>query len=137
MTKIQLLRVVFFFFSDCYNEVMNLSTPILICDHSEEFRGLLRDMLTKHGFFHVVEAASKEESLQSIKNLQKSFFTIIRDEFLNEEVIQLLIRDNAYVIMAQPEKTQTTLLAARLGVSRFISFPFSSQKLLEKINEIL
>ncbi len=116
---------------------MNLATPILICDQSEEFRGLLRDMLTKHGFFHVVEAASPEESLLGLKSHEKSLFTIIRDDFLNEEIIQLLIKNNTYVIMAQPEKPQTTAYAARLGVLHFLSFPFSSQKLLEKINQIL
>jgi CheY-like chemotaxis protein len=47
---------------------MNLSNPILICDENEEFRILVRDMLTKNGFFHVLEALNSTEAAELLKN---------------------------------------------------------------------
>ena len=37
---------------------MNLSIPILICDEREEIRLLIKNMLAKQGFFHMIEVQS-------------------------------------------------------------------------------
>lgn len=116
---------------------MNLSTPILICDQSEDFRVLLRDMLTKHGFFHIVEATSYKEGAAYLKVQANNCFSIIRDDCMNEEIMALVEKSNSFIVLTRPENPTTTALAARLGIMHFLSFPFSSQKLLEKINQII
>lgn len=114
---------------------MNLATPILIGDSSEEFRSLLRDMLTKHGFFHIVEATNQNEVMNFLDQEKKDFFILIQSEILNENVLQKMEQKN-FLILAQANKPQTISLAARLGVKYFLSFPFSSQGLVEKIRLI-
>ncbi len=114
---------------------MNLATPILIGDSSEEFRSLLRDMLTKHGFFHIVEATASNEVAVFLEQETKDFFVLIQSELLNENIIEKIQQKN-FLILAQSNKNETISLAARLGVKYFLSFPFSSQGLVEKIKMI-
>ncbi len=115
---------------------MNLSTPILIADRSEDFRSLLRDMLTKHGFFHVLEASNEEEALHYIKTEKKTAFILIQQDVLNSEIINLISLRKNFVVIGQPDQPKTVTLAARLGVKHILNFPFSSLILLEKISSV-
>ena len=115
---------------------MNLSNPILISDRSEDFRALLRDMLTKHGFFHVLEAANEEETIHLISQEKKPVFILIQQDVLNAALIEILSKRKDFIVIGQPDQPQTVALAARLGVKHILNFPFSSLILLEKINSI-
>jgi DNA-binding NtrC family response regulator len=115
---------------------MNLSNPILISDRSEDFRSLLRDMLTKHGFFHVLEASNEEETLQAIKQEKKPVFILIQQDVLNGELTEILSKRKNFIVIGQPDQPQTVNLAARLGVKHILNFPFSSLILLDKISAI-
>lgn len=122
---------------DCYDGLMNLAIPIIICTKSEEFRILIREMLTKNGFFHVVEASNAEETNTLMKEEKHPFFTLIQLDNLSEEVLKTLGQNKSYIIIGQPDDPRTVNMAARLGVKHFLSFPFSSQMLVDKIQNIL
>ena len=62
---------------------MNLSIPIIICDENDDIRLLLKEMLTKHGYFHLVEAHSSEEMLQLISDEQ---FVLIHENLMNSKI---------------------------------------------------
>ena len=116
---------------------MNLATPILIFHLSEDFRSLLRDMLGKHGFFHVLEATNEEEVQNVIKKEGPSVFLLMQADLLNEDIIGKLKVNKNFLVFVQQEENKTLSLAARLGLSHLMTFPFSSQTLLQKIKSIV
>ena len=115
---------------------MNLSNPILICDENEEFRILIRDMLTKNGFFHVLEAVNDSEALSLLKN-QNNFFVIVESKFITSEMNAALQRQKNFIVFADNNESSSVLLAAKLGVEHVMSYPFHSKKLIEKMNTLL
>lgn len=119
---------------DCYDCRMNLSNPIIICDENEEIRLLLKEMLTKHGYFHLVEASSQQETQQLISDEQ---FVLIHKNLLNEQLKSILSQRRNYLIVAQSDDEQTINLAATFGVEHVISFPYTSRGLVEKINSLM
>lgn len=120
--------------SDCYTVLMNHATPIIICDSNEDFRSHLREMLSKHGFFHVLEATNSYEAL-SLMSQEKVFYSILQPALITEDVIDKLIQTkNKYLIIAQSDRDETFNLSIRLGVKNFLSFPFSSQYLVDKMS---
>ena len=116
---------------------MNLATPILIFHLSEDFRSLLRDMLGKHGFFHVLEATSAEEVQNVMKKEGSSLFLLMQGDLLNESIMSKLKANKNFLVFVQQEENKTLSLAARLGLSHLVTFPFSSQSLLQKIKSIV
>lgn len=115
---------------------MNLSNPILICDENEEFRILVRDILTKNGFFHVIEAVNSEEAYEHLKN-KNEYFVIIEAKAINSEVNAVLKKQKNFIVFADNNEPNTVLLSAKLGVEHVMSFPFHSKKLIDKINSLL
>lgn len=122
--------------SDCYDWRMNLSNPILICDENEEFRILIRDMLTKNGFFHVIEAVNSQEACEHLNN-KNDYFVIIEAKAINSEVNSVLKKQKNFIVFADNSDANTVLLAAKLGVEHVMSYPFHSKKLIDKINSLL
>lgn len=119
---------------DCYDCRMNLSIPIIICDENDDIRLLLKEMLTKYGFFHLVEAHSPEEMLQLLTNEQ---FILIHKNLVNEKIKKVLSQRRNFLIVAQSDAPETVNLAAYFGVKHLISFPYTSKGLVEKINGLL
>ena len=115
---------------------MNLSNPILICDENEEFRILIRDMLTKNGFFHVLEAVNGSEASEILKN-KNDFFVIIEAKALSNEMNSLLQKQKNFIVFAEKAQSETILLSAKLGVNHVMSYPFHSRKLIDKINSLI
>ena len=122
------------FIPDCYDCRMNLSTPIIICDENEEIRLLLKEMLTRYGYFHLVEASSSEEVLQLIVKEQ---FILIHKNLINEKIKSILSHREKFLVIAQADSAGTDNLSANFGVKHLISFPYTSKSLVEKINELL
>lgn len=116
--------------------MMNFTKPILICDENEEFRILVRDMLTKNGFFHIVEASKSEEALTILKK-QTNHFVLINAHELNLALTEELSKQGNYLVMANNNSPETLTLSARLGVNSILSFPFHSKKLIDKINTLI
>ena len=119
---------------DCYDCRMNLSNPIIICDENDEIRLLIKEMLTKHGYFHLMEAHSSQEVLQY---LTKEQFIIIHKNLLNEQIKKLLSERENYLIVAQNDEAEAVNLAASFGVKHLISFPYSSQSLVARMNTLI
>lgn len=113
---------------------MNLSNPIIICDENDEIRLLMKEMLTKHGYFHLMEAHSSQEVIQFLSPEQ---FLIIHKNLLNEPIKKLISQRENYLIISQNDEAETVNLAAIFGVKHLISFPYSSKSLVEKINSLL
>lgn len=115
---------------------MKHSLPVLIASHNEEFRALLREMLEKSGFFHILEAASDEEVENFFANHSSASLSLIHESVLSAKSIRLLSQKEHYLILARPENENIVSWTAQLGVEHFLSFPFSSERLVTKINRI-
>jgi len=113
---------------------MNLSIPIIICDENDDIRLLLKEMLTKHGYFHLVEAHSSEEMLQLISDEQ---FVLIHESLVNSKIKKNLSQKENFLIIAQQDSSEMINLSANFGVNHLISFPYTSKTLVEKINTLL
>ncbi len=116
--------------------LMNLATPIIIVHPKEDFRSLLRDMLIKHGFFHLIEASSSEELHALLKQNVNERFFLVQSHLMDEIAMEAIIKNENFIVFAQPDDNRAIFLSTRLGVKRIISFPFSSQYLVEKIKEV-
>lgn len=115
---------------------MNLSNPILICDENEDFRILIRDMLTKNGFFHVVEASDATEVVNFLKE-RKDYFVLVNSKVANSDIISMIKKQKDFIVFADKDDPKTVSLAASLGVNHLVSYPLHSRKLLDKINSLL
>lgn len=115
---------------------MNYPNPILICDENENFRSLLRDMLTKNGFFHVIETSKFDEAIVLMKQ-RKDFIVLITGKKINTEIINSLQSQKSFLIFADAKDSNVINLAARIGVNHIISYPFHSQKLIQKIHALI
>lgn len=115
---------------------MNFSNPILICDENEEFRILIRDMLTKNGFFHVLEASNTQEAIQILRE-KNDFFVLIEAKALTSDISPMLEAQKNFIVFAESQDPKTLTLSARLGVNHIMSYPFHSRKLMDKINSLL
>lgn len=100
-------------------------------------RTLLREMLTKHGFFHLLEAGTESETLEFMRGEKKKFFTIIDSELLGPLVLDELKENGRFVIFSHSQSNKTLGLAASLGVEHIVSFPLPSRELVAKIESLL
>lgn len=114
---------------------MNYANPILICDENEEFRILIRDMLTKNGFFHILESANASEALEIMKD-RKDYLLLLEAKILNETLISAVANKKNFIIFADQNDNSTLKLAGRLGVEHLMSYPVHSRKLLDKISSL-
>lgn len=115
---------------------MNFSNPILICNQNEEFRILIRDMLMKNGFFHVMEASNLDEAKVYL-NLKNDYFVLIDSKFLSTEFSDELLKQKDFLIFADNSDPNTITMAAKLGVHRILSYPLHSRKLMQKMNTLI
>ncbi len=114
---------------------MNFSTPILICDENEEYRILLREMLTKNGYFHIVEASTEAEALSHLGG-RMGFLVLVNGALASDSLLEKVRAQRDFVIFADPKDPTGQALAMRLGVSHVMSYPVHSRKLLEKFNSL-
>jgi DNA-binding NtrC family response regulator len=116
---------------------MKHSLPVLVASPNEDLRLLLQDMLGKHGFFHVLEASTTAEAMHFFESHSEKTLAIIHHGVMNTALLNLLRGKKNFLVIAQSENENLVNWTAQLGVSHFVSFPFSSKSLLSKINEIL
>lgn len=115
---------------------MNFSNPIMICDETEDVRVLIRDMLTKNGFFHLIEASNTDEAIGILRG-KKDYLVLVQAGMLSGELTTLLQEQKNFIIFADNKNAETPLLAAKLGIHHIMSYPFHSRKLMDKINSLL
>lgn len=116
---------------------MNYANPILICDENEEFRILIRDMLTKNGFFHILEASNPGEAIEILKD-RKNYLLLLEARMLNENqnLIKEILNKKNFIVFADHHESSILGLVAKLGVEHIMSYPVHSKKLLDKINSL-
>lgn len=114
---------------------MNFSKPILICQVNEESRLLTRDMLTKNGFFHVVEASSESEIMDYLQK-GKEYLVLIESRMVSSEIKQILLSQKTFLVFVDQYEDKTVLLSTSLGLSHLISYPIHAKKLMERISSL-
>lgn len=116
---------------------MRHSLPILLCSSNEDFRSLIREMLGKNGFFHVLEAGNSDEARELLKGHSENALTIIQGNLLNEDITKSLKKSGQFIVLSQTDTDESIMKAALLGVEHFLSFPFSSRHLMQKIDQLI
>ncbi len=113
------------------------SLPILVASENEDFRSFLRSQLEKNGFFHIFEAETSSQ-VEEFLNVQKEkSFTLLHHTLMNRSIVDNLYERKEFIIIAPKDNDDLTIWSAQLGVKHFMSFPFSSTRLMDKMNEIL
>lgn len=115
---------------------MRHSLPILLCSKNEDYRTLIREMLGKSGYFHVLEAGNTDETSELLKGHAAGALTIIQYDLLSEEISSALKKNGQFIVLSQSDSEDSIVKAAILGVEHFLSFPFSSRHLMEKIEQL-
>ena len=121
--------------SDCYAKLMNTSQPLVVCDSRDEFRSLLREMLSSQGFFHIIELTSSNEILAFLSSRKPTAFTLIQRELLTPEILEHLREKESFLVLAQSDMKETIDLIPQVGLRHFLNFPFSSRSLLERMQQ--
>ena len=116
---------------------MRHSLPILLCSKNEDYRLLVREMLGKNGFFHVLESGDRNETKDLMKGQGQGALTIIQIDLLDEEISSSLRKNGLFIVLSQSDTEESIVKSAILGVEHFLSFPFSSRHLLEKIDSLI
>jgi response regulator RpfG family c-di-GMP phosphodiesterase len=94
-------------------------------------------MLGKNGFFHILEAGNTSEIKELSRGQTKNTLTIVQYDLLDEEISKSLKKSGRFIVLSQSDTDDSIVKAAILGVEHFLSFPFSSRHLMEKIEKIL
>ncbi|MFL5783624.1 MAG: hypothetical protein ACJ76H_03370 [Bacteriovoracaceae bacterium] len=116
---------------------MRHSLPILLCSSNEDYRALVREMLGKNGFFHVLEASDSRETKDLMKGQAQNALTIIHIDLVDDEISKSLRKSGPFIVLSQSDSEENIVKSAILGVEHFLSFPFSSRHLLEKIEKLI
>ena len=110
--------------------------PIIICEEREEISAVLRDMLTKHGFFHLFEFRDEREMLNIIDNDDRQFL-LLNSKFISQNIQKIIYNRKNFLIFSQPDDEKTIHFANIYGVNHILSFPYSSKVLIEKIGQLM
>lgn len=113
------------------------SLPILVASENEDFRSFLRSLLEKNGLFHIFEAESQPEIEDFFRSKREKAFTLVHHTLLSSAVIEKLRGKSEFIVIAPKEDPSMTVWTAQLGVEHFLSFPFSSRRLMEKMSSVL
>lgn len=116
---------------------MRHSLPIILCSSNEDFRSLIREMLGKNGFFHVLEAGNSPESRELVLGHSENALIIVHSELVDEEMTRALKKTRQFIIISQTDTDESIMRAALLGIEHVLSFPFSSRHLMEKIDQLI
>lgn len=115
---------------------MNLSNPVLICNENEEFRILIRDILTKNGFFHIMEASSEIEARVYLED-KRNFFVILNSKLFTKEMFDLLKKQKNYLVFVNNSEPGTVTITSKIGLKRILSYPIYSRKIMNKIGSFV
>lgn len=113
------------------------SLPILVASENQDFRSFLRSQLEKNGFFHIFEAESATQVEDFLGAQKEKSFTLLHHTLMSRAIIDSLHKRNEFIVIAPKESEELTVWTAQLGVEHFMSFPFSSKRLMDKMSEIL
>lgn len=112
---------------------MSSQINFILCHDQEEIRQLQRQMLIEHGFFHIKEAHSEEEIHSLLSN---NAFLLIPVEKLTQDIKEKL-REHKKFILLTNSSTIDHASVIELGIKNTVSFPYSSNLLIERIQNLL
>jgi DNA-binding NtrC family response regulator len=115
---------------------MNLSNPVLICNENEEFRILIRDILTKNGFFHIMEASSVTEARSHLEE-KRNFFVLLDSKLFTRDMFDLLKKQKDYLVFVNNLEPETLRITSKIGLNRILSYPIYSRKIMNKIGLVV
>ena len=118
---------------DCYDMPMDKKTSFILCNEHGEIRALQKNMLIQHGYFHIQETTSSEEAISLLK---QGTFLLLPIEKLTSEMKDKLKKHHHFIIFTNAESINHTAVI-ELGIRNTISFPYSSESLIERIKSIL
>ena len=112
---------------------MSSQTTFILCHDQEEIRALQRQMLIEHGFFHIEEALTEEEihSLFSVNS-----FLLLPIEKLHLSIKEKL-RENKNFLLLTNSSSVDHPGVIEFGIKNTISFPYSSNLLIERIRNLI
>jgi DNA-binding response OmpR family regulator len=113
------------------------SLPILVASENADFRSFLRLQLEKNGFFHIFEAESASQVEEFLGTQNEKSFALLHHSLMEKRIIDAFQRRKEFIVIAPKENESLTVWTAQLGVDHFMSFPFSSERLMAKMKEIL
>jgi CheY-like chemotaxis protein len=116
---------------------------VLVVDDEQTVREVIRDMLKSHDM-KVIEAANGREGIEIYREHGDSIFLVLLDttmpEMNGDEVFKQLRQMNpdakVILISGYNEQDATSFFVGK-GLAGFIQKPFTLEKLIEKLNELL
>ncbi len=116
---------------------MNPTIPFLICHKNEDFRNLLKEMLSKMGFYHILDIESLSSELKSNVLLnKKNIFLLIEEEQTHSKSFEILSHEKI-IILAKSESKNLIKTIAHHGLEKVLTFPFTSEYLAKKISHLI
>lgn len=114
---------------------------ILICDDATFMRTMLKDILSKHGYEVIGEAANGQEAVSQYKNLKPDIVTMdITMPDMNGIDATRAIKafdPRAKIIMCSAMGQQAMVMdAIKAGAKDFIVKPFQVEKVLEAVRKL-
>lgn len=93
-------------------------------------------MLTKNGFFHIIETNGPDEASEYFKEKNK-YLVLVDSKVITNEMIDYIKNQKEFLIMADSSEQITIELAVKIGVKHILSYPLYSKKLINKMNSLI
>ncbi len=117
--------------------MITTKTKIAIIENNQAFSGLLKSMLFKVGALSQYHFASTDKFLSQIEKKKSAFDLVIFNSRYSDKVLIERLNENKMKYLAYGEKDKmTTELISLAGLTHLIELPFTSEKLLQKIERI-
>jgi two-component system chemotaxis response regulator CheY len=120
------------------------SAKVLVVEDFPTMRKILRNLLKSLGFEHVVEARNAHEAMCK---LQHDTYDIIFSDWnmpsmSGEELLEFVrdddrCRDIPFVMITMQADRESVIKARELGVSQYLTKPFTAEELEKKVAEVL
>lgn len=117
-------------------------TKVLIVDDAAFMRMMLKNMLTKHGYEVIAEAENGQKAVEMYKEHNPDIVTmdITMPDMDGIQAVKEIksIEPKAKIIMCSAMGQQEMVLnAIKAGARDFIVKPFSEEKVIQSINNVL
>lgn len=123
---------------------MDTTIKILIVDDFATMRRILKNILKKIGFTHIIEA---EDGSNALKVLEKEKVDLVISdwnmpkmsgiEFLKAVRSNTAFKDLPFLMVTAEAQKQNIIEAVQAGVSNYVVKPFTEEVITEKLVKIL
>lgn len=123
---------------------MDTTIKILIVDDFATMRRILKNILKKIGFTHIIEA---DDGSNALKVLEKEKVDLVISdwnmpkmtgiEFLKAVRSNIAFKDLPFLMVTAEAQKQNIIEAVQAGVSNYVVKPFTEEVITEKLVKIL